>query len=92
MAYDAARGVIVLFGGGRRTAETWTWDGTAWTQHMVSGPSGRDTHAMAYDARRGRVVLYGGGGTRSEGAPPYGYLSDVWEWDGARWTRASPAP
>src|SRR5262249_23769471 len=56
MAYDAARGVILLFGGGRRTNETWTWDGRTWKQHAVDGPPGRDTHAMAYDAARQRVV------------------------------------
>jgi len=83
----------VLFGGGRRTNETWTWDGVQWKQHMAaSGPPGRDTHAMAYDAARGRVVLYGGGGDRGKGVPPYWYLDDVWEWDGTRWTRAAPAP
>src|SRR5690242_17994803 len=44
MAYDTARGVTVLFGGadgngGGLGAETWEWDGTAWTQRVVSGPS-----------------------------------------------------
>ena len=93
LAYDAARGVTVLFGGGRRTNETWTWDGVQWKQHLAaSGPPGRDTHAMAYDVARGRVVLYGGGGDRGKGVAPYWYLDDVWEWDGTRWTRAPSAP
>jgi hypothetical protein len=85
LAYDAARGVTVMFGGGDRSAETWTWDGTAWRQHSVSGPSGRYMQAMAYDARRQKVVLFGGSGR--EGVPPYGYLNDTWEWDGERWQR-----
>ncbi|MSQ42193.1 MAG: hypothetical protein EXR65_04065 [Dehalococcoidia bacterium] len=35
MAYDAARAVMVLFGGGgtgRQLGDTWEWDGTNWTQ------------------------------------------------------------
>ena len=35
MAFDAANGSVVLFGGQSRTRsldDTWTWDGTAWTQ------------------------------------------------------------
>jgi hypothetical protein len=91
LAYDAARGVIVLFGGGRNTNETWTWDGTQWKQHVVDGaPPGRDSHALAYDAVRQRVVLYGG--SNRQGVPPHGYLDDVWEWDGTRWSRSTPAP
>ena len=38
MAYDAARGVTVLFGGdpeeadGRLLGDTWEWDGSRWTR------------------------------------------------------------
>ena len=35
MAYDAATGTAVLFGGnnpGGQLGDTWTWDGTTWTQ------------------------------------------------------------
>jgi tetratricopeptide (TPR) repeat protein len=84
MAYDAARGVTVLFGGiddnGNYLGDTWTWDGVAWTRHLVSGPSPRRVHAMAYDSGRGVVVLHGG----YDGTNPR--LSDTWEWDGAAWT------
>ena len=65
MAYDAARGVTVLFGGYNGGAtyngETWDWNGTTWTQRLVSGPSPRYGHAMAYDAARGVTILFGGG-------------------------------
>ena len=88
LAYDAARGVTVMFGGGDQSAETWTWDGTAWKQYDVPGPTGRSMQAMAYDARRQQVVLFGGSGR--EGVPPYGYLNDTWEWDGTRWHRTPP--
>jgi hypothetical protein len=63
MAFDAARGVAVLFGGydaSGRNGETWEWNGSVWTQRQVSGPSGRFRHAMCYDAAGGVTVLSGG--------------------------------
>ncbi len=34
MAYDAARRVVVLFGGYRKpaSADTWTWNGSTWSE------------------------------------------------------------
>ncbi len=87
MAYDAARGVMVLFGGDRARNETWTWDGARWREHRVAGPSPRSVHAMAYDEKRERVVLFGGGGPGGPGL--YNSFNDVWEWDGARWVKRS---
>src|SRR5436309_145576 len=84
MAYDSARGRVVLFGGSG-LGDTWEWDGTSWTQRASSGPPPRYKHAMAYDSARGRVVLFGGDGA----AGPY--LADTWEWDGTAWTQRSPS-
>jgi len=90
MAYDAARGQVVLFGGWGRYGplnDTWVWDGTTWTQKSpANSPPSRDVHAMAYDAARGQVVLFGG----HDGNQP-GRLNDTWVWDGTTWTRKSPA-
>jgi hypothetical protein len=79
MAYDGARGETILFGGyfydvtAHYYADTWRWNGSAWTQATASGPSARQAHAMAYDAGRNRIVLFGGyNGTQ--------YLRDTWEW------------
>lgn len=92
MAYDAARGQIVLFGGigggpaGTAFAETWTWDGTTWTQKFpVHSPPGRGWSAMAYDAAHAQTLLFGGIGANST------WLSDTWLWNGTDWTQASPA-
>ena len=62
MAYDSARGVVVLFGGQHdvRKGDTWEWDGAVWTLRATTGPSPRYGHAMAYDSARGVVVLFGG--------------------------------
>src|SRR4029077_20885367 len=42
MAFDAANGTVVLFGGNGRThslGDTWIWDGSAWTQaHPSKSP------------------------------------------------------
>lgn len=64
MAYDAATGNTVLFGGFthfRELGDTWTWNGHTWTkQHPAASPSARDSAAMAYDAATRTVVLFGG--------------------------------
>ncbi len=65
MAFDAARGRIVLFGGQigiRPLRDTWEWDGSLWTQAADMGPAARGGHAMTYDSNRKRIVLFGGNG------------------------------
>ncbi len=89
MAYDAARGKVVLYGGLRqfsstpsiRYTDTWEFD-TAWRKITDAGPPHRTYASMAYDEARKRVVLHGG----YDGATVYG---DTWEWDGTSWTQAS---
>ena len=88
MAYDSARGHVVLFGGstpakGRR-GETWGWDGQRWALLAITGPTPRRDHAMAYDEARERVVLFGG--DDDSGAFSRG---DTWEWDGEEWELVS---
>jgi len=85
MAFDASRGVVVLFvGGSGRTGyldDTWEYDGTTWTEVATpDSPSGRQGHAMAYDSARDVVVLFGGFGAD-------GVLADTWEYDGTLWTK-----
>src|SRR5438093_1603782 len=87
MAYDAARGQVVLFGGHGSTRalfdDTWTWDGTDWTLRTpVHHPSPRSYTTMAYDAARGQVVLFGGDNGMTFG--------DTWTWDGTDWTQRTP--
>src|SRR5438552_1931523 len=66
MAYDDAGKRIVLFGGqdssGRRD-DTWSWDGTRWTELSAPGPSAREGAAMAYDPIVDALVLVGGSDT-----------------------------
>jgi hypothetical protein len=89
VAYDAARGRAVLFGGRNGTAlgDTWTFDGVNWQQRFpASSPPPRLMHALANDLLRARVVLFGGVD------PAISQLDDTWEWNGTDWTQiATPA-
>jgi hypothetical protein len=90
MAYDAATGTAVLFGGyrnGHALGDTWTWDGTTWTkQAPATSPGARYAAAMAYDTATGTAVLFGG----ENGS--HALLSDTWTWDGTTWTQQATAP
>jgi len=88
MAYDARRGVTVLFGGfdanSNDLGDTWEWDGASWRQVAFSGPTARFGHAMAYDRVRRVTVLFGGDAENRE---------DTWEFDGTGWTEVvTPGP
>jgi len=90
MAYDAARGEVVMFGGHGASGvlgDTWTWDGSGWTQqHPAESPLPREQAAMAFDPVGGRVILFGGTAP-SQAAP----LDDTWSWDGSNWRQEHPA-
>lgn len=87
LAYDEARGKIVLFGGVKANdqlaTETWEWDGRQWTQAATQGPGGRAHFPMVYDSVRRQIVLFGGLG---EG---YQKHNDTWAWDGKTWRHLS---
>src|ERR1700690_837369 len=89
IAYDAAHGQVVLFGGLQGTNDTWLWNGVTWTEAVPSNtpnnPGPRGNAAMVYDAAHGQVVMFGGidnSNTR---------LGDTWLWNGTSWTNANPA-
>ncbi len=94
MAYDAATGTVVLFGGvdtsGTNLNDTWTWDGVTWTQQFPPvSPPGRqfDMQGMTYDAATRTVIFFGGLLSNQD------VLGDTWTWDGVMktWTQQFPA-
>ncbi|MEZ4364802.1 MAG: hypothetical protein R2939_00780 [Kofleriaceae bacterium] len=91
LAYDAARAVVVLFGGnapseGGNSNATWTWDGTAWhdVTPAAGSPSPRTDFAMTYDGARRRVLIFGG-------TTAGGVVAETWAWDGLTWREVTPA-
>ena len=91
-------GTLILFGGdgdcSNRTgtpqamlSDTWSFDGTAWTELHVTGPAPRISAAMA--PLRGAVVLFGGDDFGASGND----LSDTWTFDSTAWTKLDiPGP
>jgi hypothetical protein len=83
IADDAATGTVVLFGGrqpntGVSLGDTWTWDGSTWTQQApASSPPARYVGMMAYDAAQGNVVLFGGEDLTGQ---TFHALDDTWTW------------
>ena len=96
MAYDAAREVVVLYGGAWETSNlwnyshaTWEYNGRSWQKKDISGPDNgtswvRKYHSMAYDRFRKVTVLFGG--------DTYGLSSsfNTWEYDGESWKNVTP--
>lgn len=72
MAYDAADGYVVLFGGligqfkignavyDQCASDTWTYKDGDWLNLSIAGPPPSCAPAMAYDSSAGVVVEYGG--------------------------------
>ncbi len=89
MVFDAAHGVVLLFGGHDPiwplSDDTWTWNGADWLHlQPATRPPGRDGAGMVYDSTRNRAVLFGGHGSSGS------WHSDTWEWDGLDWLQRTP--
>ena len=93
MAYDPIHQVVVLYGGlvadraeGDPGADTWTWDGSDWTEADPGpgAPGKREGASMVTAADR--VILFGGH------LANVGYWADAWTWDGRAWSRIDKDP
>lgn len=90
MTYDAAAGVVLLFGGAYfangstsryATAlnDTWVYTGGSWTLDAGANyPQAREAEAMAFDAADNVTVLFGGSYELPSTLAIT--LSDTWEW------------
>ncbi len=94
MAYCAASGKIILFGGSNNAGndpfaldETWSWDGTDWTQEFpATTPPARGNFFGMCES--GDNILMYGGATAYSGLSPSG---DTWIYDGTDWTEQFPS-
>lgn len=100
MCYDPVRGYVLMVGqhpaaGGSGTvAETWSWNGTAWTlrgpapQAMTHTPYGPynfpSAYALAVHAATNEVLLAVDSSTAATAGPAV-----VYRWDGAAWTQVA---
>ena len=90
MCFDRSTRSILLYGGNSKqieggiSAETWLWDGSAWSNpHPAHVPGPRSQPVMVCGPR---IVLFGGltGGYVGQQA---NVASDTWAWSGADWQR-----
>ncbi|MEL6184055.1 MAG: hypothetical protein AAFU79_05465, partial [Myxococcota bacterium] len=96
MAYDEARGRLVVFGGcadlfceGELPRDTWELvEGRVWERReLTEAPPGRNGGQMFYDPRGRRMLLFGGSTDITSDSP----LADVWAYDGEEWTQLAEA-
>lgn len=86
----ALGGTMMVFGGYETISngttygnDTWTWDGTTWTQQSPSqSPPALASAAAA--TLNGKTYLFGG-------INPGFVYGDTWQWDGTNWTHLTPA-
>lgn len=86
---DSGDAILVGHNPGTGDTETWIWNGSGWTLVARSGlPTGFYGFDVAFDSARSRVVLFGGrtNDWNDWDANCNGYLDDLWEWDGSRWS------
>lgn len=88
MAYDNNTSSVVLYGGNRivggsgpRWDDTWTWDGTRWTERHPSTTPGGCESQLAYDAATSQTLMLCQGQATGD---------TMWSWTGATWTQLHP--
>lgn len=106
MAYDWATKQLVAFGGEvppcgatptstptspqGAFADTWTWNGSIWSQqHPAASPPAAGGGCAAYDARSNQLLMYGG--QTPSAAHPTTYRTATWQWTGSTWTQLATA-
>ncbi len=84
LAFDRERNVTVLFGGRGASdvlGDTWTWNGTEWSQlQPATSPPARTGAKLLFDPVRKQLVLVGG--VLQDRSLP----NDTWAFDGATWS------
>lgn len=76
MAFDAARGQMILLLGDNFTTETWTWSGSNWTRlSPQTSPPSSNNYALTYDPVHSQLVAWAS------------IDFSTWVWDGSNWTK-----
>ena len=86
--HPKSKGLLLVDGYGNHPDSpqnnVWKWNGKKWKEIKASGPGSRCGNAAAIDKQTGNIVASGGWG---KGGPGEDSRSDVWQFDGQRWTR-----
>lgn len=92
MVYDQNLKKTVLFGGyiTDYINQTWTWDGSSWSQIEHDQPPQRALQSMWFDTHLNRTVLFGGVG-RLSSQDRVTRFNDMWQFDGTNWSEIKPA-
>ncbi|MCI4317646.1 MAG: hypothetical protein L3J96_03835, partial [Thermoplasmata archaeon] len=86
LAYDAADGYVVLFGGqasNGTVGDTWIFLHGIWHQLNTPDPPAREYQSMVYDAHDGYVLMFGG---FVRGNP----VNETWKFLAGKWTQLTP--
>jgi hypothetical protein len=92
IAFDPGSQQLIVFGGIANQsraplADTWTWDGKAWTQrHPTTSPPGGWT-SLAYDPDTNQLILMN---EHVSGDPQHPDEFSMWAWNGGDWQKLSP--
>ncbi|HEV2230614.1 MAG TPA: kelch repeat-containing protein, partial [Thermoplasmata archaeon] len=86
LAYDAADGYVVLFGGSDSSnnalSDTWEFVGNAWTKLSPTGaPVGRCRAGEVYDANDSEIVVFGGDTSCTSSSGTF----DTWVYSAGAW-------
>jgi hypothetical protein len=105
MAYDAARGRTVIFGGAEfqppayalgtqvLTNAVWEWDGEDWQKAApLTSPTARSQPRLAYDTVRQETLLLGGDRFPNGVADGQAERHQLWAWNGKFWTARPSLP
>ena len=93
MAYDPSHQAVVMHGGlipdqaeGFESSDTWTWNGSDWTEVSVESKAIGPRQGLRMVTAGNGVLLFGGNYANLR------YYADVWTWDGAGWSRIDRNP
>ncbi len=91
LAYDTVARELVLTGavGAAGEAQTWAWDGFAWSVRAVGTAAGIYGGASATDPIDGRVIMFGG---RTDPFTLATAIATTSRWTGTSWVDVSPLP
>jgi len=87
-------GNLILFGGKDNVdntfGDTWSWNGSQWTQVSATGPDGRFLSSLAPDVAGGLLLF--GGNTFVNSYPIHAASGDSWRWLANQWTLVEDRP